>query len=117
LDWLHVKNAFTYTRAQFTHEVDGTTNIPLIPAARLFTDLGVNLFAKGKAIRNLYINLESDYTFRQNHPFTGFDTETATGDYWLINAGIGADFTSKGKTLFSLHVIGYILGDVSYKSR
>lgn len=116
LDWLHFRNTFSYTRAQFTEEIDGTKNIPYIPAARLFTDLAVHFLPKGKTLRNLYVNLESDYTFKQNHPFTGFDTETATGDYWLINAGVGADFTSKGKTLFSLHVTGYNLGDVAYQS-
>jgi iron complex outermembrane receptor protein len=89
LDWLHFRNAFSYTRAQFTDAVDGTKNIPFIPAARLFTDLAVSLLPKGKMVRNLHINLESDYTFKQDHPFTGFDTETATFDYWVVNAGIG----------------------------
>ena len=48
LDWLHFRNAFSYTRAQFANEVDGTKNIPFIPAARLFTDLAVNFLKKGK---------------------------------------------------------------------
>jgi iron complex outermembrane receptor protein len=116
LDWLHFRNTFSYTRARFTEEIDGTKNIPFIPAARLFTDLAVHFLPKGKALRNLYINVESEYTFRQNDPFTGFDTETATGDYWLINAGIGTDVVSKGKTLFSVHVTGYNLGDVAYQN-
>jgi iron complex outermembrane recepter protein len=116
LDWLHFRNAFSYTRAQFANEVDGTKNIPFIPAARLFTDLAVSFLPKGKTLRNLHMNLESDYTFKQNHPFTGFDTETATPDYWLINAGIGGDFVNKGKTLFSLRFTAYNLGDVAYQS-
>lgn len=116
LDWLHFRNAFSYTRAQFTEEVDGTKNIPFIPAARLYTDLAVSLLPKGKTVRNLHINLESDYTFKQDHPFTGFDTETATPDYWLINAGIGGDFMSKGKPLFSLRFTAYNLGDVAYQN-
>lgn len=116
LDWLHFRNAFSYTRAQFTEAVDGTKNIPFIPAARLFTDLAVSLLPKGKTVRNLRIDLESDYTFKQDHPFTGFDTETATPDYWLINAGIGGDFVSKGKTLFSLRFTANNLGDVAWQS-
>lgn len=116
LDWLHFRNAFSYTQARFTEAVDGTKNIPFIPAARLFTDLAVNLMPKGKTLRNLHINLESDYTFKQDDPFTGFDTETATPDYWLINAGIGADFVSKGKTRFSLRFTAYNLGDVAYQN-
>jgi iron complex outermembrane recepter protein len=116
LDWLHFRNAFSYTRAQFSDAVDGTKNIPFIPAARLYTDLAVSFLPKGKMIRNLHINLESDYTFKQDHPFTGFDTETATPDYWLINAGIGGDFVSKGKPLFSLRFTAYNLGDVAYQN-
>ena len=116
LDWVHFKNAFSYTRAQFTEAVDGTKNIPTIPAARLFTDLGVKFLPKGKSLRNLHVSLESDYTFKQNHPFTGFDTETATGDYWLINASIGTDFVSHGKTIFSLLFTGNNLGDVAYQN-
>jgi len=116
LDWLHFKNAFSYTRAQFTEAIDGTKNIPFVPAARLFSELAVNLFSKGKTLRNLYISAESDYTFAQNHPFTGYNTETATGSYWLINTGIGADIASKGKTLFSLHLAANNIGDVAYQN-
>ncbi len=116
LDWLHFRNAFSYTQARFTGAVDGTKHIPFIPAARLFTDLAVSLMPKGKTLRNLHINLESDYTFKQDDPFTGFDTETATPDYWLINAGIGADFVQKGKTRFSLRFTAYNLGDVAYQN-
>jgi iron complex outermembrane receptor protein len=116
LDWLHFRNAFSYTRAQFTNEVDGTKNIPFIPAARLFTDLGINLYSKGKTIRNLHFSLESDYTFKQDHPFTGFNTETATGDYWLINAGIGTDVMSHGKTICTVYFTGNNLGDVAYQN-
>ncbi len=53
---------------------------------------------------------------KQNNPFTGFDTETATPDYWLINAGIGGDFVHKGKTRFSLRFTAYNLGDVAYQN-
>lgn len=116
LDWLHFKNAFSYTRARFEQAVDGTKNIPFIPAARLFTDLAVNLLSKGTHFRNLHINLESDYTLKQDHPFTGFNTETATGDYWLINAGIGTDIVSNGKTIFSILLTGNNLGDVAYQN-
>lgn len=116
LDWLHIKNTFSYTRAQFTEEIDGTKNIPFIPAARLFSELGVNLLPKGKTIRNVSVNVESDYTFKQDHPFTGYNTETPTGSYWLINGGIGGDFVSKGgKKLFSLYFTGMNLTDIAYQ--
>jgi iron complex outermembrane receptor protein len=71
---------------------------------------------EGKSLRNLYLSVESDYTFKQTYPFTGFDTETATGDYWLVNAAIGTDVVSKGKTIFSVHVTGMNLGNVAYQN-
>jgi len=63
-----------------------------------------NFLQKGKTLRNLYISLESDYTFKQNQPFTGYNTETSTGDYWLVNASIGTDIANKGKKQFSASI-------------
>ena len=116
LDWLHIKNTFSYTRAQFTEDVDGSNNIPFTPPARLFSELGVNFLQKGKTFRNAFVNLESDYTFKQDHPFTGYNTETGTGSYWLINAGVGSDVVSKqGKKLFSVYISGTNLADIAYQ--
>ncbi len=49
------KRAFVYPRPVHRNEVDGTKNIPFIPAARLFTDVAVSLLPKGKTLRNLHI--------------------------------------------------------------
>ena len=106
LDWLHFKNAFSYTRGQFSEAIDGSDNIPFVPSARLITTLGVDFLKKGNVLRNLYTGLESDYTFKQNHPFTGFNTETNTPGYWLVGANINADFVSKGKTICTLSITG-----------
>ncbi|MEI9944450.1 MAG: TonB-dependent receptor [Chitinophagaceae bacterium] len=116
LDWLHFENIVSYTRAQFSTAIDGSKNVPVIPAARWLAELRGDFLHHGKAIRNLYASIESDYTFKQNHPFTGFNTETATGDYLLINAAIGTDIVSKGKTIFSIHLTGNNLGDVAYQN-
>jgi iron complex outermembrane receptor protein len=117
LDWLHFENTVSYTRAQFTTEIDGTKNVPFIPAARYISELKGNFLPKGKTFRNLYISLESDYTFKQNNPFTGYNTETATGDYWLVNASLGTGIVNKkGKTVFTIHFSGMNLGDVAYQN-
>jgi iron complex outermembrane receptor protein len=116
LDWLHIKNTFSYTRAQFTEAIDGSRNIPFIPAARLYSELGVNFLQKGKIFRNAFVNLESEYTFKQDHAFTGYNTETGTGSYWLVNAGVGSDIVSKsGKKLFSIYFTGMNLTDIAYQ--
>ncbi len=116
LDWLHFKNAFSYTRGQLSEAIDGSKNLPFVPAARLITSLGADLFSKGNIIRNLYVGIESDYTFQQNYPYTGFNTETPTSGYWLVGASISADFESKGKTIFNLSLTGENLGNIAYQS-
>jgi len=116
LDWLHFENTFSLTRAQFKTAVDGSKNVPGIPAARFVSQLKGNFSPMGKSVRNLYISLESDYTFQQNDAFTGYNTETATPSYWLINASVGTDITHKGKTLFSASVSGTNLTDVAYQN-
>ncbi|HKC35052.1 MAG TPA: TonB-dependent receptor, partial [Chitinophagaceae bacterium] len=102
LDWLHIENTFSYVRGMLNVEQDGSKNLPFIPATKLINEVKVDFAKKGKAIKNGFIKVELDNTFKQNKPFTGFNTETATDGYSLFNAAIGSDFVSKGKTLFSL---------------
>ena len=116
LDWLHFKNAFSYTRGKFSQSIDGSDNIPFVPAARLVTTLGADFLKKGNFIRNIYAGIESDYNFEQNNPFTGYNTETATPGYWLIGANISADIVSKGKTICTLSLTGENLGNIAYQN-
>ena len=116
LDWLHFENTFSFTHASFNKTVDGTRNVPLIPAARYIAELKGNFLSKGKSIRNFYLSFESDYTFKQDRPFTGYQTETASGSYVLLNASVGTEIVSKGKTIFSIHLNGMNLADVSYQN-
>ena len=116
LDWLHFENTFSYTRARFSTAIDGSKNVPNIPAARYLSQLRGNFLPKGNLARNFYVSLESDYTFRQNKAFTGYDTETNTPAYWLINASVGTDIMRKGSTLFTLSFSGNNLTDVAYQN-
>ncbi|GAB2653667.1 hypothetical protein GCM10027036_03730 [Flavihumibacter cheonanensis] len=116
LDWLHFKNTFSYTRGKFAQALDGSDNIPFVPAARLITSLGGDFLHKGNVVRNLHVGIESDYNFAQNNAFTGYNTETATPSYWLVGVNVTADFVSKGRTLFTLSVTGNNLGDIAYQN-
>jgi iron complex outermembrane receptor protein len=116
LDWLHFENTFSFTRAQFSTVINGSKNVPGIPAARYLSQLKGNFLPKGNKVRNLYVSIESDYTFRQKNAFTGYDTETATDPYWLINASVGTDITKKGTTLFSISFSGNNLTDIAYQN-
>ncbi|MEP6597155.1 MAG: TonB-dependent receptor [Ginsengibacter sp.] len=116
LDWLHFENTFSFTRAQFNNAIGGSKNVPFIPAVHYISELRGNFLPTGKSLRNLYVSIENDYAFKQTYPFTGFDTETATGGYWLVNAALGTDVMSKGKTIFSIHFTGMNLADVAYQN-
>lgn len=116
LDWLHIENTFSVVRGTLSQEQDGSKNLPFIPAARLINEVKVELFPTGKTIRHAYLRAELDNTFAQNNPFTGYDTETKTAGYTLVNAGLGGDVMSKGKVLFSLAFGANNLGDVAWQS-
>ncbi|WP_246022623.1 TonB-dependent receptor [Filimonas effusa] len=117
LDWLHIANTFAYTRARFSNETEGTRNVPMIPPARLLSELRGDFLPKGKFLRNLYIRLESDYNLRQGNAFTAYNTETPTTSYWLLNAGVGADiYNSKKHKLFSLAFNAFNLADIAYQN-
>ncbi|MEJ7767650.1 MAG: TonB-dependent receptor, partial [Chitinophagaceae bacterium] len=116
LDWLHIENTFSYVRGVMSQPQDGSKNLPFIPSPRLLTDLRGDFFKKGKRIRNAYVNFELDNTLSQNHPFTGYDTETRTPGYTLLNAGMGTEFVIKSKTLFSIYIAANNMADVSYQN-
>ncbi|MCB0776614.1 MAG: TonB-dependent receptor [Chitinophagaceae bacterium] len=116
LDWLHIENNFSYVRGRFDDPIDGSINLPLIPAARWNTELRADIKNKGKHIENLYAKLEFSSTFRQARAFTGFDTETMTAGYTLVNTGVGADIVNKSKTILSLHAGISNLTDVAYQN-
>ena len=116
LDWLHFENTFSYTIGKFNTALAGTTNLPFIPAARLVSELRGNFLSKGKTLKNLYISVSDDYTFKQDNPFTGYNTETATGSYVIVNAAVGTDIINKGKQLFSIHLSASNLADVAYQN-
>lgn len=115
LDWLHFENAFSFVRGKFARPIDGSSNLPLIPAPRWTSELRASFPKAGKAFENLYVKLEADNTFEQSKPFLGYGTETSTPAYTLWNAGAGADIARKGKTIFSLHLALTNFTDKSYQ--
>ncbi|MBD0276637.1 MAG: TonB-dependent receptor [Flavisolibacter sp.] len=116
LDWLHIENRFSVVRGQFRQSVDNTRNLPLIPAARLVSEVRGDFKNVSSSIKNMYARLELDNTFAQNHPFTAYNTETRTPGYSLLNTGLGADIVKKGTTLFSVHFAVNNITDQSYQS-
>jgi iron complex outermembrane receptor protein len=117
LDWLHFENSVSFVRGRFDEKLDGTDNLPLIPAAKLLSELKANFIKKGKSLRNLYIKVEMDRNFEQSKAFFAYDTETPTPAYTLLNAGIGTDIVNKhGKTVLNIHFAGLNLTDAAYQN-
>ena len=117
LDWLHFENIISFVRGRFDTDIDGNNNLPLIPAARLVSELKGDFKKAGKSFRNLYVKLEADKTFAQKKPFTGYDTETATPGYTLLNAGFGSEILGNNKkTLFSIYFAVNNISDIAYQN-
>ncbi|RYY89102.1 MAG: TonB-dependent receptor [Chitinophagaceae bacterium] len=116
LDWLHFENSFSLVRGRFSEPVGGASDLPSIPAAHLVNELRVTFPKSGRRFHNLYMRVELDNYLAQKNFFFAYNTETATPSYSLLNAGVGGDLVSKGRTLFSLHVSANNLTDVAYQN-
>lgn len=115
-DWLHIENTFSFVRGVFSTQQDNSKNLPFIPATRLINEIKVDFLKKGKTFRNIYLKAELDNTFRQTNAFTGYNTETETPGYSLINAGVGGDYMVKSKKIFSIYLTSTNITDVSYQN-
>ena len=117
LDWLHIENSFSFVKGVFKTSIDGTQNVPSIPAARLISEIRADLFREAGFIRNLSLKAEMDNTFSQNDAFTAYGTETSTPGYTLFNAGVSMDITSKkNKSIASIYLNASNIGDIAYQN-
>ncbi len=117
LDWLHVQNSFSMVSGKLAEAIEGVNHLPFIPAAKLLTELRADLKNPSGNFKNFYIKFEIDNNFKQPRAFTAYNTETPTGAYTLLHAGIGADITrGSGVKLFSINISANNLADVAYQS-
>lgn len=107
---LHLSSAFSCVYAREA----GGDNLPLIPAPRLFSELKWEITHGGKVFNNAFVALNLDWNLRQDRFYAKDNTETATPAYLLLGASAGTDVVIKGKTRFSLYVIGSNLTDAVY---
>jgi iron complex outermembrane receptor protein len=117
LDWLHIENTFSIVSGKFASAIEGSKNIPFIPAPKLVTEFRGDFDKLKGNLRHLYAKLELDNTFAQNNIFTAYATETTTKGYSLLNAGIGSDIVNKkGNTLFSISLSALNITDIAYQN-
>jgi iron complex outermembrane recepter protein len=117
LDWLHIENSFALVRGKFDNAIDGSVNLPLMPAPRWISELSGQFKKAGKSLAQVYTKLTMDYTFSQHNFFSGYDTETSTKGYALLNLGMGGDvLNKKRKTAFSIHLAVINITNTAWQS-
>ena len=116
LDWLHIENSINLIKAQFNEPLDGSKNLPGIPSARWLTEVRFDLFKGSNSVRNSALSIQVDNMFAQNNAFTGYNTETITPAYRLINMGYSTNIMRKQKVLFQLSLVAQNITDVAYQN-
>ncbi len=116
LDWLHFENSFSYVKATLANQPADSHYLPFIPAPVWVSDLKIEFNKTDHFLANSYLKIGIENTWKQNHFYAAYETETATPGYTLLNMGAGTDFVFKKKTRFSLYVSANNLTDVAYQS-
>lgn len=115
-DWLHFENSFSYVLGVQANQPDSMRNLPLMPAPKLQSELRAQ-FTTYKSLQNLYVKVEGEYFFAQNNFYEAFKTETATNEYFLLNAGVGTEFTgTNNRVVCKLYLSVNNLLDTKYRS-
>lgn len=116
IDGLHIENTFSYVKGIFAEAIDGSKNLPNIPSLRWISEFRYEFKNKSKNFKNSYVTMQLDNVATQNDPFTGYNTETRTPGYHLLNIGLGTQYTKKGKQLFSIALTAQNITDVAYQN-
>ncbi len=117
IDWLHFQNAFSYVVGTLKENIEGTRNLPFIPAPKLQTEIKADFKKLNKNFSNFYAKVELENTFKQTKVFTAFNTETITAGYSLLNLGVGTDVIStKGIKLCSINIAANNITDLAYQN-
>ena len=117
LDWLHIENTFSYVSGTFQNALEGSKNLPFIPAPKLLTEFRSDFKKLNNSIKNFYAKIELENTFSQKNPFTAYNTETATNGYTLLNLGVGTEvYSRKNQQLFGIYLTALNITDVAYQS-
>ena len=116
IDGLHIENTFSYVKGSFAEAIDGSKNLPNIPSLRWISEFRYEFKNKSKNFKNSYVTMQLDNVATQNDPFTGYNTETRTPGYHLLNIGLGTQYTKKGKQLFSIAFTAQNITDVAYQN-
>ncbi len=121
VSWLHFENSLSLTYGTNLGTggkvPDSLKYLPFIPPLHTHSELR-GTFAKGFGIfRNTYAFAGFDHYDAQDKFFAAYGTETYTGGYNLISAGIGGNIVNAaGTPILKLFIEGTNLGNVNYQS-
>lgn len=116
LDWLHLENSFSYVNGTLKNQPSESRYLPFIPAPVWISDVKAEFDKINRFLANSYLSIGIEKTWKQDHFYAAYDTETATPAYTLLHMGMGTDFVSGNKTRFSVYVSASNLTDVAYQS-
>jgi iron complex outermembrane receptor protein len=119
--WLHIENnlALTYGKnlGNGGPVADSLKYLPFIPPLHSHSELR-GTFAKGfSKFKNVYAFVGLDHYSAQDRFFSAYGTETYTGGYNLLSAGIGGNLVNAaGRKVVELFIEGTNLANVNYQS-
>jgi len=122
LDRLHFENTLSMVNAvnkggNGALITDSTRYLPLIPPLHTNSELRWDMPKGTGCLKNMFVKAGVQVYAAQDRFFGAYGTETYTPGYTLLDAGIGSDVvTKKGRTLFTVTVLGSNLADVGYQS-
>jgi iron complex outermembrane recepter protein len=86
-DWMHLGNTFSYVRATLENQPSESHNLPFIPAPVWISDIKIEIKNRCNLLKNSYVKFGMSNTWKQNHIYSAYETETKTPGYTLLNMG------------------------------
>ena len=130
IPWIELNTTFSYVTGGLNNVADSIHVLPFVPPARITADLKFKRKNLGKGIKNGYVKIGILSCFQQSQVYlgeaasNGFDqaqtpqqyvaSQEATPGYTLLNAGIGGDLQSRGRTFAKIYIAGNNLLDMTY---
>ena len=130
LPWAELYTTISYVTGGLVNAPDSIKYIPFVPPLRVTADLKFHIRKIGKGIQNAYAKVGIISVAQQNNVYlgeaaaTGLNTATtpfeyaasqaATKGYTLLNAGIGGDLQSHGRTFCKIYITGNNLLNTLY---
>ncbi|HEV7230486.1 MAG TPA: TonB-dependent receptor [Bacteroidia bacterium] len=130
LPWVELDLSYSMVSGGLTGVADSVKVLPFVPPTRITADLKFHIRKVGNGIRNAYFKVGMLDCFQQNNvyqqyavysglssqqtPYEYAASKAATAGYSLLNAGIGGDVQSAGRTVCKVYITCTNLLDTPY---